>query len=119
MSPITSIAVDPQPADTKMGARCYKLACLAACAVFFCSAALAGDQGVNGYSATTAQSPVQRGCVRVLFVCNAFSGTIGNATLATFTGVIPISAVGDNQRLGSFPYTVTSGANTLVIIEIK
>lgn len=78
------------------------------------------DQQIIAYSATTAQSPIKRGCEQIIFACLSFTGTIGNATFSSaFTGVIPVSAVGDGQALGAVPYTVTSGANSLTIIEVR
>src|SRR5712675_744437 len=96
----------------KTSARYIKLTCLVACALFLCSSAIAGDQAITAYSATTAQSPVKRGCRAVIFFCIAGTGTIGNSgAFASYTGTIPIPAVGDNQTLGAIPYTITSGAN--------
>ena len=83
--------------------------------------AFASDQGVTVYKPSS-NGKVTRGCVQVTFIAQGvFSGTIGNATFSTAAStqtVIPISAVGDGQRLGEIAYTL-AGAGSLFIIEVR
>lgn len=102
-----------------MIARYKNLIRLVACSLFlFCGTLFAGDQGVTAYTATTAQSPTKQGCKQVVFICIAFTGTIGNTSAFTaFTGAVPVTAVGDGGSLASIPYTATAGQ--LQIIEVR
>jgi len=86
-----------------------------------CAYAVFADQNVTVYKPNSNGS-VSRGCVQVIFtMTGVFSGTIGNATFGTTAStqtVIPITAVGDGQRLGAIPYTL-AGAGTLIITEVR
>lgn len=103
-----------------MRARTIQLACLAACSLFLFSA-FAGEQGITAYTPNS-NGTVAHGCFSITFVVQGvFTGKIGNMTVANAantTMVIPLAAVGDNQRLGEVTYTLV-GAGSLSIIEVR
>lgn len=98
----------------------YQLACLVACSLFALSA-FAGEQGITAYTPNS-NGTVAHGCFSITFVVQGvFTGKIGNMTVAnaaSTTMVIPLRAVGDNQRLGEVTYTL-AGAGSLSIIEVR
>jgi len=82
---------------------------------------LFADQAVSVYKPNS-NGKVARGCVQVIFqMTGVWTGTIGNATFANTTAtqtVLPVTAVGDGQRLGEIPYTI-AGAGSLIIVEVR
>jgi hypothetical protein len=88
---------------------------------FAVSSFAGGDQGVTVYKPNS-NGKVNRGCAQVVFVMTGvWTGTIGNAAFSNATAtqtVLPISAVGDGQRLGEIPYTI-AGAGSLIICEVR
>lgn len=102
-----------------MRARRFLLAIVAACSL--ATSVFAGEQGITAYTPNS-NGTVSHGCFSITFVVQGvFTGKIGNMTVANAsntTMVIPLAAVGDNQRLGEVTYTL-AGAGTLSIIEVR
>lgn len=90
----------------------------------FICASIRADQSITASSALLGETrTVNRGASQIIFVLGSNITTlfIGNAQLSLGIGnpqsVIPISAVGDNQKLGQINYTLSAGK--ALVMEIR